>query len=106
LTRGNPLLASRQVDITSPIPPDRSLDLDLDRDVRRLIDLHRGQWKAIEQATGVSYSWLSKFARGKITNPGYATLKRLHVLLREHPVTPPLPYVATLPPRATEAEAA
>lgn len=80
---------------TTPDPlPDAPDELDLDREVRRLINLHRGQWRAIEAATGVSYSWLSKFARGKIQNPGYATLKRLHALLAERPVPqslPPLP---------------
>lgn len=67
--------------------------LDLDREVRRLLELHRGhgQWKAISAATDVSYSWLSKFSRGKITNPGYATLRRLHTLLAGWPVMPPVP---------------
>lgn len=46
---------------------------------------HRGQWKAIAPSSGVSYSWLSKFARGCIDNPGYATLRRVQMLLREGP---------------------
>lgn len=73
-------------------------DTPLDTEVRRLLDLHRGQWQAIADTTNVSYSWLSKFARGKITNPGYATLNRLHEYLRERPVMPPpLPPVPPKP---------
>ncbi len=79
-------------------------DTPLDTEVRRLLDLHRGQWQAIASATGVSYSWLSKFARGKITNPGYATLSRLHEYLRERPVMPP-PLPPVSPPVSAMAAA-
>ena len=59
---------------------------DLCQEIRQLLALHRGQWHLIADVTEVSHSWLSKFARGKITNPGYATLKRLHACLRDRPV--------------------
>lgn len=49
----------------------------LDQDIRsRLLD-RRGEWPAIASASGVSHSWISKFVRGQIPNPGYATLTRL-----------------------------
>lgn len=54
--------------------------------VRRLLELHRGQWHAIADATHVSYSWVSKFAQGKIANPGYDTLNRLYQHLQKRPL--------------------
>lgn len=77
------------------------IEPNLDEEVRRLLDLHRGQWKHIPAETGVSYSWLSKFMRGKIANPGYVTLKRLHTLLDDRPVVPP-PLRLTTPPAPAE----
>ena len=81
-------------------------DLDLDDEVRRLLNLHRGQWVHIPVEIGVSYSWLSKFARGKITNPGYWTLKRLHLFLSEwqqpEAESAPPPLRSMPPPVATE----
>jgi len=59
------------------------VDLGLDHAVQQLLEEHRGQWRAIELATGVSHSWLSKFTNGKIVNPGYATLKHIHALLSQ-----------------------
>lgn len=94
LTHGNLLLASGRVNTQTET---LEFEFALDREVRRLIDLHRGQWKAVETMTGISHSWISKFARGKITNPGYATLKRLHMLLNDRPVMPP-PLPTTMPP--------
>jgi transcriptional regulator with XRE-family HTH domain len=71
-------------------------DAELDEAVRQLLDLHRGQWQAVAEAADVSYSWLSKFSRRKITNPGFATLKRLHACLSGMP--PPLPPLPSPPP--------
>lgn len=53
------------------------MDIDLDTKVREALIARRGDWQAIAAASGVSHSWLSKFANGHIPNPGYATLKRL-----------------------------
>ena len=55
----------------------------LDADVRSLLEERRGNWADIAKSAEVSHSWLSKFVRGKIPNPGYATLKRLHETLTE-----------------------
>lgn len=49
----------------------------LDTQVKSLLEQRRGDWQAVAEGAGVSYSWLSKFANGHIENPGYATLKRL-----------------------------
>lgn len=59
----------------------------IDRDVLALLNSRRGEWKAVAEASGVSYSWLSKFANGHIGNPGLATLKKLQAALQ----TPALP---------------
>ena len=83
LTFGNLLLRSGRV--KSHRTPESQ---DLAEEVRELLLLHRGRWKAIAPATDVSYSWLSKFSRGLIENPGYATLKRVKTLLvRDGPPT-------------------
>ena len=49
----------------------------LDVEVRAALESKRGAWKQVAADTGVSYSWISQFVRGKIPNPGYATLIRL-----------------------------
>lgn len=61
------------------------MDQSLDIEVRSLLKDRRGDWQAIanDPAAGVSYSWLSKFFNGHITNPGYATLRRLKDYLSE-----------------------
>jgi transcriptional regulator with XRE-family HTH domain len=55
----------------------RGMTLPLDIAVQALLKERRGAWKQVAEASGVSYSWLSKFANGHIENPGYATLSRL-----------------------------
>jgi hypothetical protein len=49
-------------------------------EVKALLESRRGDWPAICLAAGVSHSWISKFVRGHIDNPGYLTLRNL----REH----------------------
>lgn len=54
---------------------------DLDTRVLGLLNRRRGDWRAVAADARVSYSWLSKFANGRIDNPGFLTLKRLHRVL-------------------------
>lgn len=54
----------------------------LDVSLRAELEQRRGEWPAIARRCEVSYSWVSKFVRGQIPNPGYATLKRLHSELK------------------------
>lgn len=56
-------------------------DTELDTEVRAGLERRRGDWPRIAQSASVSHSWISQFVRGKIPNPGYATLKRLHSAL-------------------------
>lgn len=53
------------------------MQINLDRDVLTKLEARRGDWQSIARTSGVSYSWLSKFANGHIGNPGYSTLKKL-----------------------------
>lgn len=61
------------------------MSTDLDAVVREALDQRRGDWKRISEAADVSHSWISQFVRGKIPNPGYATLKRIHAELIGQP---------------------
>jgi transcriptional regulator with XRE-family HTH domain len=49
----------------------------IDEQVRAALQQRRGYWPTIAKEAGVSHSWLSKFVRHQIGNPGYATLVRL-----------------------------
>jgi len=50
---------------------------------RNRLNKQRGQWLMLTTNSGISYSWLSKFARGHITNPRVGTLDRLTASLDE-----------------------
>jgi len=63
---------------------------DFDRIVLDLLNARRGEWQAVAAASGVSYSWLSKFSNGHIENPGIGTLRKLHVSLAKRPAKPEL----------------
>ena len=49
----------------------------LDAEVRSALERRRGSWKVVAAGADISHSWISQFVRGKIPNPGYATLERL-----------------------------
>ena len=54
----------------------------LDIEVRDLLMARKGDWQSVAERSGVSYSWLSKFVNGHISNPGYRKLIRLQEHLR------------------------
>lgn len=66
--------------MNSPKPP---ADHGLDEIVRASLDSARGRWSVIgkDENSGVTQSWISKFVRRKIPNPGFSTLKTLHAYL-------------------------
>lgn len=74
------------------------MSTNLDAQLRAALESRRGDWQAIADQSGVSYSWLSKFANGHIPNPGYETLKKLHAVvtpeLRRRKDAPPIKAVA------------
>lgn len=53
----------------------------LDTEVLHALEKRRGDWKRIADESGVSYSWISKFANGHIPNPGFKTLSDLRAYL-------------------------
>jgi len=53
----------------------------IDTTIRNRLNARRGNWRELANQSGVSYSWLSKFARGCIANPGLRTLERLEDVL-------------------------
>lgn len=57
------------------------MDILLDEQVRAALKARKGDWLRIAEQARVSHSWLSKFVNGRIENPGFATLRRLHLLL-------------------------
>lgn len=61
------------------------MSTNLDQSVLQLLKARKGEWQAVANASGVSYSWLSKFANGRIDNPGFATLMKLHDALISAP---------------------
>jgi hypothetical protein len=65
-------------------------DNSLDTEVRTLLEKRRGDWQSIVEGAKVSHSWLSKFVRNEIPNPGYTTLKKVHDCLtgKKAPKTP------------------
>lgn len=48
-----------------------------DEEVKEALKRRRGHFKRIAKETGISYSWLSKFASGHIANPGIQKLNKL-----------------------------
>lgn len=56
--------------------------MEIDQEVKNLLEAHRGEWPAIAAKADVSYSWLSKFVRGEIDNPGLETLRQVRDAIR------------------------
>lgn len=53
--------------------------------VRTELAARKGDWPDICKHTGVSYSWLTKFAQGRNDNPGVKTLEKLQVYFKKSP---------------------
>jgi len=51
--------------------------------VRLQLINNRGNWPTICRATGIPYSWLTKFAQGKIKNPGIKRIESLDSYFRD-----------------------
>lgn len=59
-------------------------------EVKTLLEQRRHEWSAIAKSANVSESWIAKFVRGKIDNPGYLTLSNVRAA------------ISSLPPAQTE----
>ena len=54
---------------------------DIEHKLKADLEARRGEWRSVAALSGVSYSWLSQFARGLIANPGIMTIRKLRVAL-------------------------
>lgn len=72
----------------------------MDVEVRAALNARRGDWPVIAKSCDVSYSWISKFVRGHIQNPGYSTLRRLRAELVGTDGAPGVPETAATPDKA------
>lgn len=66
--------------------------------VRSQLLARKGSWPAICEKAGVSYSWLTKYAQGKITNPGSRQLEAVSRCLGEADTQPPTDLTAGAEP--------
>jgi hypothetical protein len=66
----------------TPTPKPKPLDVE----VRDMLEDRRGDWTSIAVSAGISHSWISKFVRGEIPNPGFVTLSNLRKYLVGKPV--------------------
>jgi len=55
--------------------------------IRASLQSRRGDWPTICSRTGLSYWWLTKFAQGRIAEPGLSKIERLQADLDAHPAT-------------------
>ena len=67
---------SGRVSKTTPVP-----DSVNDADIRSALDSRRGDWPQIAELSKVSHSWISKFVRKQIPNPGIETLRLIQAAL-------------------------
>lgn len=54
--------------------------------VRTALKSRRGEWPTLCNATGLSYWWLTKFAQGRIRDPGLSKIERLQDYIAANPV--------------------
>lgn len=59
--------------------------------IRSSLQARRGDWPTICEQTGLSYWWLTKFAQGRIREPGLSKIERLQAYLAPAPDEPPAP---------------
>ena len=45
----------------------------------------KGEWPTICRATGLTYWWVTKFAQGKIVEPGVTRIEKLLTYFSDHP---------------------
>jgi len=55
--------------------------MDLIQDVKSRLLARKGEWLEISKASGISLSWIVKFADDQIPNPGHLTLTKLRTYL-------------------------
>lgn len=53
------------------------MDISLTSQAIRRLQAVKGSWGTVAEATGVSYSWLCKFAQGRIPNPSVRRIEHI-----------------------------
>lgn len=53
--------------------------------IRGELQARKGDWPKICADTGISYWWMTKFAQGRIENPGVRHLESLRVYFDDRP---------------------
>ena len=61
------------------------MSIPLNQSVKDRLQATKGRWKEFADLSGVSYSWICKFAQGHIPRPGYDQLQKLDAVLPELP---------------------
>lgn len=54
--------------------------------LRNELASRRGDWRALCDATGLSYWWLIKFAQGRIREPGLSKIEALQRFIDANPL--------------------
>lgn len=54
--------------------------------IREALHARRGDWPAICAETKLSYWWVTKFAQGRIGEPGLSKIERLQAYMAAHPL--------------------
>lgn len=58
---------------------------DLYQFVQAGVQRQKGRWQALADASGVSYSWITKFGAGRVPNAGHKTLEKVAAALKDLP---------------------
>ncbi|CAN7399415.1 hypothetical protein [Paraburkholderia terricola] len=54
--------------------------------LRSELNARKGDWPAVCRQTNLSYWWMTKFAQGRIENPGIRKLETLQAHFEAHPL--------------------
>lgn len=61
----------------------QTINTNLDAEVKTLLEGRQSDWAVIAEKAGVSHSWIFKFVKYGIENPGYRTLLRIHKAVKD-----------------------
>lgn len=60
--------------------------MDTSSQMRASLQSRRGDWPTLCKATGLSYWWVTKFAQGRIREPGLSKIERLQRYIADNPL--------------------
>lgn len=62
--------------------------MDTIADLREQLAKRRGEWRQLCAEAELSYWWLTKFAQGRIAEPGLGKIERLQRFIQSNPLPP------------------